>query len=125
LIKAQGIPSYSNEHVKLLTYEELQRRAIKAIDYLMKRGVDINYRAKNGQTALLFASHWGYYNVVEALLKHGADPNLGSEVHGFCTNPLLSALYKGYKDIVKILVLYGADPKITEMYNSKTTGFQL
>jgi ankyrin repeat protein len=44
----------------------------------MQRGVDVNYRGKNGQTALLFASHWGYYSVVEALLKHGADPNLGT-----------------------------------------------
>lgn len=56
----------------------MQKRAIKAINYLIKKGVDINHRGKNGQTALLSASHWGYYHVVEALLKHGADPNLGS-----------------------------------------------
>jgi ankyrin repeat protein len=56
----------------------LQRRAIKSINYLVKKGVDVNYRGKNGATAILSASHWGYYNIVETLLIHGADPNLGS-----------------------------------------------
>lgn len=73
----------------------------------------MNYRGKNGQTALLSASHWGYTRIVEALLKHGADPNLGSEVLGFCTNPLLSALFKGHKEVAKTLIVYGANPEVT------------
>lgn len=76
LIKAQGIPTYTNQHTKLLSEEELQRRAVQAINYLVKKGCDINYRGKNGATALLSASHWGYYSIVEALLLHGANPNI-------------------------------------------------
>jgi ankyrin repeat protein len=76
LIKAQGIPTYTNQHTKLLTEEELERRAVKAINYLVKKGCDINYRGKNGATALLSASHWGYYSIVKALLLHGANPNI-------------------------------------------------
>jgi ankyrin repeat protein len=117
LIKAQAIPTYQNEHTKLLNREELENRAIKAIGYLAKRGVNMNYRNKNGQTALLSAAHWGYYHVAEALLKCGADPNVvGSEMQAF-TNPLYSAAYKGKKQIIELLILYGADPKITEMCN--------
>lgn len=62
--------------------------------------MDINYRGKNGETALLSASHWGRFEVVEALLKHGADPNFGSKIAGFCTNPLLSATFKNHKRVV-------------------------
>lgn len=64
LIKAQGIPTYDNQHTKLLTQDELENRAIKAINYLVKKGVDVNYRGKNGGTALLSASHWGYKKIV-------------------------------------------------------------
>ena len=114
LIKAQGIPTYRNAHTKLLSEEELEDRAIKAIDYLIKRGIDINYRDKDGATALLSACHWGYNRIVEFLLQKGADPNFGSENKGFQTNPLLSAAYKSHKEIVELLLVYGADPSCTE-----------
>ena len=96
LMKAQGIPTYDNDHTKLLSREELENRAIKAINFLIKKGVDVNFRNKNGSTALLSACHWGYPRIVEVLLKNGADPNFGSEVQGFMTNPLLSAVYKNH-----------------------------
>lgn len=64
LMKAQGIPTYTNEHTKKLTEDDLQKRAIKAINYLVKKGIDVNYRGKNGQTALLSAAHWGYAQIV-------------------------------------------------------------
>lgn len=51
-------------------------------------------------TALLSASHWGYEKIVETLLIHGADPNLGSNGPGFKTNPLLSSVFKGHKKVV-------------------------
>lgn len=61
-------------------------------------------------TALLSASHWGYYKVVEALLLHGADPNISSDGLGLKTNPLLSAFFKGHNDVAELLLSYGADP---------------
>jgi ankyrin repeat protein len=44
----------------------------------LKKGVNINYRDKNGGTALQAAVHWNNHEVAEVLLKNGADPNLGS-----------------------------------------------
>lgn len=48
--------------------EELMNRAVKAVNYLLKRGVDINYRDKNGITALLSACHWGNAPIAKILL---------------------------------------------------------
>lgn len=114
LIKAQGIPTYRNDHTKNQSEDELEVKAVKAIQYLLDRGIDINYRNKNGFTALLSASHWGYEKIVECLLKRGADPNIGSNTQGFQTNPLLSAVFKDNVEVLKLLLLYGADPAITE-----------
>ncbi len=58
LIKAQDVANNSNQYKKMFSDEELRNRAIKAVSYLLKRGVDINYRDKNGITALLTACHW-------------------------------------------------------------------
>ena len=64
LIKAQGIPGIKNPMTKKFTKSELQDKAIIAIEYLIKRGVDVNYQnKKNGITALLSASHWGYTKI--------------------------------------------------------------
>lgn len=59
LIKAQDVANNSNHYKKMFSDEELRNRAIKAINFLLKKGVDINYRDKNGITALLSACHWG------------------------------------------------------------------
>lgn len=64
LLKAQGIPIYDNEHTKLISKEELNRRAIKALDFLIKKGLDVNKRHKNDQTVLLAACHWGQIEIV-------------------------------------------------------------
>lgn len=97
LIKAQGIPTYRNAHTKDLSEDELEDRAILACRYLLDKGIDIDYNNKTGATALLCACHWGYEKIVNFLLEQGANPNLGSNVQGFQTNPLLSATYKGHK----------------------------
>ena len=47
------------------------------------------------------------------MLKNGANPNLGSKLNGFCTNPLLSCSFKRHKDIIDLLISYGADPEVT------------
>ena len=117
LIKATNIPTYSNDHTKLLTEEELINRSIQAVQYLIKKGCDINYQNPNGMTALLCACHWGYAPIAEVLLKNGANPNLGSKVQGFCTNPLLSSSFKKHNDVIDLLISFQADPSITEEYN--------
>ncbi|GHU03446.1 hypothetical protein FACS1894158_01900 [Betaproteobacteria bacterium] len=43
------------------------------VDYLIRRGADVNGKAENGSSALFFASRFGHLETVKALLKHRAD----------------------------------------------------
>jgi ankyrin repeat protein len=74
----------------------------------MEKGVDINYRDKNGGTALMAACHWGNNDIAKILLEKGADVNLGTN-NQFFTSPLLSAYFKKNLELVNILLQYNAD----------------
>ena len=78
LIKAQDVANSNHPCKKLLSKEERVARAIKVSLYLIERGVDVNYRDKNGATALYTAVHWQRFELAELLLSKGADPNIGS-----------------------------------------------
>jgi ankyrin repeat protein len=93
LIKAQDVANAGHPCRKLLSKEERLARAIKASNYLIERGIDINYRDKNGATALYTAVHWQRYELAENLLSKGADPNIGS-TKNFINVPLISATVK-------------------------------
>lgn len=95
------------------------------MNYLVKRGVDIDYQDKNGCTALLSASHWENTSIAGILLNYGANPNLGYDNHGFFLNPLISAIIKNNKTLIIMLVSYGADPTIAEKNDSKVGNFKL
>lgn len=68
LIKAQDVANDSNMYKKMVSNEELMKRAKVAVNYLLKRGVDINYGDKNGMTALISACHWGNNAIAKILL---------------------------------------------------------
>ena len=79
LIKAQDVANSNHPCKKLLSREERMARAMKASLYLIERGIDINYRDKNGATALYTAVHWQRIQLAELLLSKGANPNIGSQ----------------------------------------------
>lgn len=45
----------------------------------MKIKLDINAQNNIGNTALHFASKWGFYSIVETLLEYGADPDMKND----------------------------------------------
>ena len=107
------------QELKMATaiYEDKPR----AIRSLIEEGIDLNHISKGGMTYLYYAMLNKNYEVMELLLKHGADPNIHSE---FYTNPAYHKI--GYGDdngaclsycgrraydikYMKLLVKYGAN----------------
>lgn len=70
-----------------------------------KGGLSVNQQSVEGNSALYFACFWGQYDIVDFLLKKGADftvPNNRGET------PLAIAKKQGYRDIVLLLQQFGA-----------------
>jgi uncharacterized protein len=77
------------------------------IEFLLKRGVDINAQNEQGETALVIAAWYGRAELVEILLKKGADPNVKTRKG---LSALKVAKANGYDGIVRSLLAHGAKP---------------
>uniref|UniRef100_A0A8C1WEW4 Oxysterol-binding protein n=1 Tax=Cyprinus carpio TaxID=7962 RepID=A0A8C1WEW4_CYPCA len=75
--------------------------------------IDINCKGKSksnhGWTPLHLACYFGHKDVVEALLKAGADANLPNNVGD---TPLHKAAFTGRKEVVMLLLQYDACPSV-------------
>lgn len=73
-------------------------------DFIKSGVVGINYtdQENNDETALYIASKLNFVDLVEYLLKQGADPELGENVFGW--TPIFVAAAEGFKDIVQVLI---------------------
>lgn len=77
-------------------------------EYLVKAGAPINSRSRNDLKAapIQSAAAAGHGDIVELLLKHGADPNI-REQGGY--TPLHAAAQNGDEDMIRTLIYGGAD----------------
>lgn len=83
---------------------------IDTVDALVKKGVDINARGKDGMTPLLFAMWAKNKEGFRRLLEHGADPN--SQIIDGQSVTSFSALSVDDSDWLKMALKYGADPNL-------------
>ena len=74
---------------------------------LLNQRVDVNARAGDGSTALLWASHWDDLETAEALLHAGADANAAND---FRMTPLSQAFVNGSAALVAAFLNAGANP---------------
>ncbi|KAF8536273.1 hypothetical protein BDD12DRAFT_890732 [Trichophaea hybrida] len=58
-----------------------RRKLVEASKFLISKGADVNYfdKKSSAPTALAAAAKWGNIDVINVLLKHGADILLGTE----------------------------------------------
>lgn len=73
---------------------------------LTAEGIDAY--SPDGFTALGYAAYFGHRQVLDRLLKEGANPNLASR-NAMKVTPLHSALAGGHKEMARALVAAGAD----------------
>ena len=81
--------------------------SLASVRALLSRGVSVDAKDdRRGQTALMWAAAEGHAEVVEELIKAGADVRIRL-ASGF--TPLLFATREGRTDVVKVLLKAGAD----------------
>ena len=80
---------------------------------LIRAGADVNIVDSNGETALWIAITDSSEEVIEELLRRGANPNVQARALGFPGyTPLHMAAINGSTKTVDLLRRYGADPAI-------------
>jgi ankyrin repeat protein len=81
----------------------------KAVLALINQKSDVNARASDGSTALLWLAHWNDGEAAELLLRAGADANA---VNDFGTSPLSEACLNGNTEMVRLLLQNHANPNL-------------
>lgn len=76
------------------------------VEDLIKKGVDINTKNKNGETALIRALKYRQKSIFNILLKNGANVNT-KDSYGY--TPLMYAVDRGSADFGKLLLAKNAD----------------
>ena len=86
--------------------EAADKGDLAAVRRLLASGSAVDDKDAKGQPPLVAAAYSGHSEVVELLLKSGADPNLSEDSEGF--TPLMSAATNGHHGAVKLLLDAGA-----------------
>jgi ankyrin repeat protein len=99
----------------------------EAVQSLLDKGMDINAKNKDGQTALMAAASKGLVGqgteteelikIVKLLLDKGADVNV-KDIKNYTA--LMEAASSGNTEIVKLLLDKGADPKAGDLSHNTT-----
>ncbi len=82
---------------------------IKALEYLIKAGANVNAKEENGYTALVFAASQGEVKIINTLINAGADLNT-KDPYG--RTALAYAVDFQHYDAAKFLIKAGADVNI-------------
>ncbi|XP_074451260.1 ankyrin repeat and SOCS box protein 1 isoform X2 [Larus michahellis] len=92
------------------------------VDFLLRKGAEIDLVDVKGQTALYVAVVNGHLECAKILLEAGADPN-GSRHHR--STPVYHAARVGRADILRELIRYGADVDVNHHLTSRLPSLSL
>ena len=97
----------SGQPAGLRLIDAARNHDLKTIRALVSQHADVNTRADDGSTALLWAAHQNDLDTAELLLGAGADANIANE---FKMTPLSQACTNGSDAFVRLLLKSGANP---------------
>ena len=86
---------------------------IAEVKRLIEEGADVNAQNYYGETALMFASNFGYTEVAQLLIEEGADVNAGDD-EGMTA--LMKASIRGKTKVAKLLIEEGADINVQDKW---------
>ena len=101
---------------KSFLYWCIQNRKLEIAQYLIEEGVDVNART-NETTPIMLASFHGYLEVVEKLIKNGA------QIDAKTSNGLdatYAASQKGHLNILKLLIENNPNVSDSQGYKGRT-----
>lgn len=89
--------------IVLIGIYALQYRKPRNAIALIENGADVNVATEEGWMPIHYAAYYGYLEVMELLIKNGADPH---QLLGDDDTPLQIARYKKHDKVVKLLERY-------------------
>jgi uncharacterized protein len=97
----------------------------KTVDLFLTAGMDPNARNREGRTPLLLAAMGGHDDIVDTLLRYGAEANMESHHGGLeqGKTPLMFAAQYGHETIVESLLKYDAQVSETTAYGKTALMF--
>jgi ankyrin repeat protein len=89
---------------------------VERVKKVIARGTDVNAKMSEGWTPLTNAAYHGHLEIVQILIRSGADINgrKDSPLNGDGRTPLMIASGRGHIDIVKFLLENGADTELKD-----------
>lgn len=116
LSKGADVNAKDNFFGQSAFYLAVKNRRVGFIGILLSNGADTNSDRESRQTALNWAARDGRADVVELLLKGGADVDLKDGVLVYGATPLHLAASNGHEAVVRLLLDNGADIFVNASY---------
>jgi len=104
LLMVAGTPAAGAD---LRLIEAVRGQDQQQVRALLNQRADVNARAGDGSTALLWAAHWNALETAALLIRAGADPNAAND---FRMTPLSQACTNASAEFVDLLLKAGANP---------------
>ncbi|PUU81949.1 ankyrin repeat-containing domain protein [Tuber borchii] len=105
-----------NEETAL--HQAIQRRDLEAVKLLHAGGVDLEIGDRFGETPLLLACHYKHEDIMEFLVKSGANVNAPAGSRPYITF-LQGLVWHRTKRLVRLALEYGADPEVRDAQDQR------
>ncbi|HCO95235.1 MAG TPA: hypothetical protein DIU00_15005 [Phycisphaerales bacterium] len=97
----------STEQSPKTLHEAAKSGKIADVKSFISKCADVNAKDASGRTALHYAARNGHKEIVEVLLEHGVDVNVGEKYYNGTAAE--GAMGQNHKEIVELLISKGAD----------------